>query len=185
MKLYLALLGFIFLSLTANAQQKPTDVDKSPLDVSYLPANFPILKMNGKAGDAPVARVLYSRPSKNNRDIFGGIIKYGDVWRLGANEATEIEFFKNIKINGKTVNKGRYTLWAVPNENTWTIILNNEKDIWGLYYNQKKDALRFDVPVQRINDDVEALTIYFDTIKDGGQMNILWDNVKVAVPFKY
>jgi hypothetical protein len=185
MKFYLTLVCLFTLSLGSFAQQKPTDIDKSPLDVSYYPQNFPILKMNGKAGDAPVARVIYSRPNRNNREIFGGIIKYGEVWRLGANEATEIEFFKNVKINGKTISKGRYTLWAQCGEDNWTMILNNEKDIWGLFYNPKKDVVRFDVPVQKNSDNVESFTMYFDPAKDGASLNILWDNVKVAVPIKF
>jgi hypothetical protein len=182
---FLAVCICLCFTTLINAQQKPTDVDKSPLDISYFPQNFPILKMNGKAGDAPVARVIYSRPMKANRQIFGGIVKYGEIWRLGANEATEIEFFKNAKINGKVVPKGRYTLWALCNENSWTLIINNEKDIWGLFYNPKKDVLRFDVPVQRNQDSVEALTIYFDAAKDGAFLNILWDDLKVAAPIKF
>jgi hypothetical protein len=185
MKFYFALVCFFTLSLGAFAQQKPTDIDKSPLDVSYYPQNFPILKMNGKAGDVPVARVIYSRPNRNNREIFGGIVKHGEIWRLGANEATEIEFFRNVKLNGKTINKGRYTLWAQCNEDKWTMILNTEKDIWGLFYNPKKDVVRFDVPVQRTNENVESFTMYFDQAKDGALLNILWDNVKVAVPIKF
>ena len=82
------------------------EVDKSPMDMSYWPANYPILKMSGKAKDQPIARVIYGRPLKNGRSIFGGIIKYNDIWRMGANEATEIEFFNNVKIAGKPVAKG-------------------------------------------------------------------------------
>ncbi|HRI21421.1 MAG TPA: DUF2911 domain-containing protein [Panacibacter sp.] len=173
------------LSFSVFAQQKPTDLDKSPMDMSYEPANYPILKMNGKAGDQPIARVIYGRPQKTGRQIFGGIVNYNQVWRMGANEATEIEFFKNVKIDGKTVAKGRYSMYAICNENKWTIILNTEKDIWGLSYNQKKDILRTDVPVKNTDSPVEAFTIYFDEVKGGANMNILWDSVRVALPISF
>ncbi len=115
MKCLLLSLSLLF-STCLLAQQKPTDLDKSPMDMSYWPANYPILKMSGKAKDVPVARVIYGRPLKNGRDIFGGIIKYNELWRLGANEASEIEFFKNVKIDGKAIPKGRYTLYCIPTE---------------------------------------------------------------------
>src|SRR5215813_1619409 len=121
----ICLILFCLLSISSFAQQKPTDLDKSPLDISYSPSNYPILKMNGKVKDAPNVRVIYSRPQKLGREIFGIIVTYDQVWRLGANEATEIEFFKNVKINGRTIAKGRYTLYAICTDSVWTIILNS------------------------------------------------------------
>ena len=125
------------LQLIAFAQQKPTDLDKSPLDVSYSPSNFPILKMNGKQTEGPFARVLYSRPQKAGRTIFGGIVNYEQVWRLGANEATEIEFFKMPGLPEKYLERPLQHVCNLPRK-TWTIVLNNEKDVWGLFYNAKK-----------------------------------------------
>ncbi len=178
-------MAFLLLSFcSAEAQQKPTSLDKSPLDVSYCPPNYPILKMNSKVDPHPVARVLYSRPLKAGRPIFDGIVRFGEIWRVGANEATEIEFFRNIKFGNKTIHKGRYTLYAICQPETWTIIINSEKDAWGIYYNQKKDVARIDVPVQKSNEIVEPLTIYFEEAKSDYFLNIMWDDVKVAVPFK-
>lgn len=182
-KNFLAL--FCLLSLNILAQQKPTDLDKSPMDMSYSPQNYPILKMNGKITDPPLARVIYGRPQKAGRLIFGGIISYNQVWRLGANEATEIEFFKNVKINGKPLAKGRYSMFAICDTGKWTIIFNNDKDIWGLAYNQKKDALRVDVPVINTDAIAEAFTIYFEDVKGGTNFTVLWDSVKVSLPITY
>ena len=176
---------FCLLAISCLAQQQPTELDKSPMDMSYSPPNYPILKMNGKVTEQPVARVIYSRPQKAGRTIFGGVVTYNQIWRLGANEATEIEFFKNVKINGKQLPKGRYTLYAICTETKWTIIFNTEKDIWGLAYNEKKDALRVDVPVQNTDTPAEALTMYFEDIKGGTALNILWDNVKVILPIYF
>ena len=134
-----------------------------------------------------MARVIYSRPAVNSRKIFGGLIEYGNVWRVGANEATEIEFFKEILIGGKKIKKGRYTLYAIPAEKKWTIILNKETDTWGAFiYDAKKDVLRIDVPVENMADNVESFTIYFDKISNYHSnyvMNALWENAKVSVSF--
>ncbi len=165
------------------AQQKPTELDKSPLDVSYWPANYPILKMSGKAKDIPSARVVYSRPFKNNRTVFGGIIKYGEMWRLGANEATEIEFLKNVKIGGKPLPKGRYTLYCIPEETKWTIIINKDNYSWGNFvYDAKKDALRTEIAIDKIADNIEAFTMYFEETKTGANLLMLWDDVKAILP---
>ncbi len=170
------------ITALAVAQPKPTELDKSPLDVSYCPANYPILKMNGKATDVPMARIIYSRPQKAGRTIFGGIVKYNELWRLGANEATEIEIFKPTKINGKSLAKGRYTMFCIPTETKWTIIFNSEKDAWGLTYNAKKDVLRVDVPVEKNTETVEAYTMYFETVAKGYNLVIMWDNAMAKIP---
>ncbi len=166
------------------AQQKPTDLDKSPMDMSYWPANYPILKLNGKAKDAPVARLIYSRPQKNGRVIFGGIQKYGEMWRLGANESTEIEFFNSVKIGNKTITKGRYTLYCMLNSaDKWTIIVSNDNYSWGNYnYDQKKDVVRVDIKPEKNIDVIENFTMYFDSTKDGANLVILWDDVKAVLP---
>lgn len=182
MKYSLFLVGALLATHFAIAQPKPTDLDKSPLDVSYYPPNYPITKMSGKTTVNPSARILYSRPQKKGRIIFGGEVKYGEVWRLGANETTELELFKNAVIAGKKIPKGRYSMFCIPNENQWTIIINKENYTWGSFtYKSDKDLVRFDVPVQKNTEEVEALTIYFE---NAGQNNlvILWDSAKVVVP---
>lgn len=153
--------------------------------MSYSPQNYPILKMNGKVADAPAVRVIYGRPQKAGRLIFGGIVSYGQLWRLGANEATEIEFFKNAKIAGKPLAKGRYSMFAICDTGKWTIIFNSDKDIWGLAYNQKKDVLRVDVPVTNADAIAEAFTMYFEDVKGGANLTILWDSVKVSLPITF
>lgn len=183
MKQTLAIIMVLCCSLAATAQQKPTDLDKSPMDMSYYPSNYPILKMNGKARTEPQARVIYSRPLKNNRTIFGGIVKYGELWRLGGNESTELEVFKNLKIGGKVVPKGRYTLYCIPYENKWTIIINKDTFSWGSFsYNAKKDLLRIDVPAVTTDDVTEAFTMYFEDTASGANLVMMWDNVKASMP---
>jgi len=164
-------------------QQKPTELDKSPMDMSYWPANYPLLKMSGKAKAFPIARVIYGRPLKNGRAIFGGIVKYNELWRLGANEATEIEFFSNVKIGGKSLAKGRYTVYCIPHENKWTLIISKDNYVWGSFtYDSKKDVLRADADIDRNTEPVEAFTIYFEETKMGANMIILWDDIRAVLP---
>ena len=182
--LFLALA--LVASILANAQQKPTDLDKSPMDMSYWPSNFPMLKLSGKASGDPFARVIYGRPQKNGRTLFGDIVQYNTIWRLGANEATEIEFFVPVKIDGKLVPKGRYTLYSIPNETNWTLILNTDNFSWGNFsYNAKKDLLRVQVPVIKTMDTTEAFTLYFEETNLGAGLIVLWEQVKVMLPISF
>lgn len=180
----LALLIFTVSFLYSFSQSgKLPEVDKSPMDVSYYPANYPILKIQNKASEPLVARILYSRPQKQGRKVFGELVEYGKVWRLGANEATELEFFKDVKIGGKKVSKGRYTLYAVVTEDIWTIILNKDTDTWGAFkYDSKKDVLRTDVPIQKTNELAESMSMWFEKTVGGISLNIAWEQVKISLP---
>lgn len=184
------LFAFAFLvSLQAAAQTsvfKMPALDKSPMDMSYYPANYPVLRVQDKAKEPLVARVIYSRPMKNGRTIFGDLIEYNEVWRLGANEATEIEFFRDVMIGGKKVLKGKYSLFALPAADQWTIIINKDTDTWGAFkYDGKKDVARVSVPVEKIAEPVEAFSIQFDKASGGAAMVIAWDVVKVNVPIAF
>jgi len=172
-----------FLSYSAIAQTDLPPVDKSPMDMCYYPVNYPVLKIQDKITEPLVARVVYSRPKKESRTIFGGLVEYGKVWRLGANEATEIEFFQKVNIGGKKISKGRYTLYALVNENSWTFILNKETDTWGSFkYNPDKDVVRVDVPVEKITDNIESLAMVFEKANSNINLIVAWENVKVALP---
>jgi hypothetical protein len=169
--------------LAGYAQAKAIPLDKSPLDVCYFPDNYPKLKIQGKASDPLMARVIYSRPGKDGRVVFGELIAFGKLWRLGANEATEIEFFQNVKIGNDKVKKGRYTMYTIPEAGNWTVIFNKENDTWGSYgYDAKKDIAKIIVPVQSITESVELFTIDMDKINNGFNLNISWDNTKISLP---
>jgi hypothetical protein len=102
---------------------------------------------------------------------------------LGANESTEIEFFANVKISGKPVAKGRYTLYCIPTENKWTLIVNKDNYSWGQYvYDAKKDLLRTDLDVEKNTEVIEAFTMYFEETKTGANLIMLWDDRKVVLP---
>jgi hypothetical protein len=181
-KLFILAVSTFVLAVTALAQDLPS-VDKSPMDIAYYPTSYPQLKIRGKATDPLAARVIYSRPQKNGRTVFGSLVEYGKVWRLGANEATEIEFYKPVTIGGKKVPAGRYTLYALVNEKTWTFIINKETDIWGAFkYDESKDVARVDAAVEVTTDSVESLSMTF--AKSGNDLSLVvaWDNVKAKMP---
>lgn len=172
MKALVMLIGLLILS-PAIAQTPQTRI--SPLDVASY-----------KYKDTYV-KVMYSRPSKKNREIFGKLVPFGQIWRTGANEATEITFTRDVSILGKTVTAGTYSLFTIPNPNTWTIVLNKEVGQWGAYnYNAKQDIGRWDVSVKRLSEkSVEMFTIQFENKNNIAEMTICWDDICVALPIQF
>jgi hypothetical protein len=175
---------FLLFSIATIAQSGLPAVDKSPMDMCHYPAQYPNLKTQDRTTEPLTARVIYSRPKKEGRTIFGGVVEYGKLWRLGANEATEIEFYRPVMIAGKKIPKGRYTLFAIVNEKSWTFIVNKETDIWGSFkYSPDKDVVRVNAPVQTMNEPVESLAMTFEKQNQDINLVIAWENVKVALPF--
>ena len=184
---HLVMLAGLLISATlVTAQPNSPTMDKSPLDISYYPVDYPVLKIQDKVSEPLVARVVYSRPQKNGRKLFGELVSYGKVWRLGANEATEIEFFKDVKIAGNKVKKGRYTLYALVDSDKWTMILNKETDTWGAFkYDTGKDVLRIPVPVEKQTVITEAFSIEFEKAGKGANLVINWDDILVKLPITW
>ncbi|MBD0352329.1 MAG: DUF2911 domain-containing protein [Flavisolibacter sp.] len=156
-------------------------IDISPMDISYYPADLPIKKMKDSAL-VPDMRIIYSRPHRQDRKIFGELVKYGEPWRLGANEATEIEFFNPVTIQGKSIPRGRYILYCIPQVNNWTIVFNNNTFSWGLKFNPQQDVYRFQIPVQNSNPTIEYLTIVFEETTNGATLTMAWENIIARLP---
>lgn len=173
---------------SAGSQQKenvvPSGLDKSPMDMCYYPENYPVLKMQHKEPGPLIVRVIYSRPQKNGRPIFGSLIEYGKPWRLGANEATEIEFFKDVNIQQKRVPRGRYILYCVPYADKWKIRLNGDLNTWGLQIDSTKDLFEFEIPISKTNYPYEYFTIEFESAQPGLQLSMMWDSVRAVLPIK-
>lgn len=170
-------------SISDNAKSM---LDKSPMDMIYLPVNYPVLKMSGKLKELPIARVIYSRPIKEGRSIFGNIVKYGSYWRLGANESTEIEFFREVTITGQKVKKGRYIIYCIPSEDSWTIKLNSDLYTWGLKVHELGDIYSFNIPVVVMPREYDVFTMQFAEINNNtAELLMAWDNRKASIPIKY
>ncbi len=128
--------------------------------------------------------ITYGQPSKKDREIFGKLVPYGQVWRTGANEATTVQFKKDVTFGGKKVKAGTYSLFTIPTENEWTIILNSELGQWGAYkYNDIKKNNVAEVKVKATNTAsfMEKLTITTDDKK----ITIGWDKTSVSVDTKF
>ena len=168
----LSIVGFAMTMLFAtqmNAQKFP-GLDKSPMDAALY---------RTERNAPPLAKVVYSRPQLNGRSL-SSLVPEGQVWRTGANEATEITFYSDATIGGKAIKAGTYTLFTVPGEKEWKVILNSDINAWGSYSHDKsKDVVEVSAPVSMADDSIEAFAITFD--KDG-TMHLGWDKVRVAVP---
>jgi hypothetical protein len=178
--------AFLLLVIVSHtsAQGRFPVLDKSPMDMAYYPNNYPLLKIQDKVTGPLLARVIYSRPQRSGRNVFGELLEYNKVWRLGANEATEIEFFADMVIANKIVPKGKYTLYAIPNPDKWTIIVNRDTDTWGAFkYDMAKDVVRLDLPVEKLAEPLEAFSIVFEKGNNGGYlMTAGWDAAAVSLP---
>jgi len=136
-------------------------------------------------------RVFYNRPSKKGREIFGGLVPYDQVWRTGANEATTFETNKDLIIEGLSLKAGKYSLWTIPHENTWTIIFNTEHGQWGVNSkgepnrNPTLDVLKVDVHAVQQEQVFEQFTIEFQETGEDAEMVLMWDQTLVSIPFTY
>jgi len=165
----------VFLS-TATYAQEVLKLRASPLAIASIRYKEAYLK------------ITYSQPQKLGREIFGALVPLGQVWRTGANEATEITTTKDISINGSTLKAGTYSLFSIPDKEKWTIIFNHDLGLWGAYnYNQKMDALRVEVVVKPSPENVvyEPFTIRIDQKTDTAEIFLLWDKTQVSFPIQF
>lgn len=125
--------------------------------------------------------IVYSRPGVKDRDIWGGLVSYNEVWRTGANEATIIEFVDDVTVEGHKVPKGKYGLFTIPGEKEWTIILNKTWDQWGAFnYDETQDFLRFKVKPRKSNF-TERLLFTFDYVSPySANIVIEWKDLAVS-----
>ena len=141
-------------------------------------------------GDLTI-KVFYNRPSKKGREIFGGLVPFDKVWRTGANEATTFETNHDILIEGQTLKAGKYSLWTIPRETSWTIIFNSEHGQWGLNskgesnHNPELDVLRVDVHAVQQEQEFEQFTIAFENTGEDAEMVLIWDKTLISVPFTF
>lgn len=134
--------------------------------------------------------VFYNRPYKKGRVVFGKLVPYGKTWRTGANEATRFETSTDLLFGDKTLKAGKYSLWTVPNEQTWQVVFNSEIPLWGIDYNGEAqrnpgtDAVVVEVPVNHSQEkEFEQFTISIENATDGIELNFIWDKTIVSVPF--
>ncbi|MFN3874975.1 MAG: DUF2911 domain-containing protein [Flavobacteriales bacterium] len=147
-----------------------------------LPQPSPLGKVEQVVGLTTIT-VEYSRPSAKGRTIFGGLVPFGEVWRTGANKCTTIEFDTPVEIAGQPVKAGKYSLFTVPGEESWLVILNRNTDLWGADERKEgDDVLRVKVPRGKVEDPVETFTITFSLGRmDNAVMNLLWEYMWIPI----
>ncbi len=186
--LYLCLVGILFgFSVTAQTTTAPVKyppLDPSPMDALYYPINA--VKVKKDDNSMPIIKVLYSRPAKKGREVFGILEPFDKVYRMGANENTEITFSKPVKIGNKKVKAGTYSFFAIPNAKKWTLILNKQTDRWGAYnYDATKDVVRVDVDANKTDRAIENFSMTFTDLSNGATLVIGWDKTEVMLPILF
>ena len=177
MKKLTLLTSILFLTLlsTKMQSQKFSALDKSPMDV----ASFPSIHDDHNTQ----VKVIYSRPQLKGRAL-DSLITKGKVWRTGANEATAIIFYKDMKLGKTNIKAGTYSLATIPGEKEWVIILNSDVNVWGAYsYKKENDVARITVPASSGEEVVEAFSIALESSDNGVNMILGWSKLRVIVPF--
>jgi hypothetical protein len=151
--------------------------DKKPLSP---PATASVTFADGKT-----VTINYSAPSMRNRKVFGGLVPYDKVWRTGANAATSLKTDVNLTIGGTAVPAGSYTLYTIPSQNNWTLIINKQTGQWGTKYDQSQDLARIPMKVTQRSSGLELFTISLNqTGGDSADLKIEWENTLASVDVK-
>ena len=125
----------------------------------------------------------YGRPAKRGRTVFGGVVPYGEVWRTGANAATQFRTDKALDFGGTVVPAGFYTLWTIPSPTGWKLIVNGETGEWGTVHKPEKDLYTIEMKVTALPSPIERFTISVDPAPQGGTLNMDWDTTRASAAF--
>lgn len=170
----LATLMLALVLTTSVSAQEFSGIDKSPMDMAAYPTDY---KVSEKA-----VRIIYGRPQLKGRSM-EELAPTGKVWRTGANEAPEITFYKDVKFGGKDIKAGTYSLFTIPGESEWTVILNKNLNQWGSYfYDEASDVARVTVPNGSDAASLEEFSMTFKDVDGGVHLVMGWDKTRVAVP---
>lgn len=177
MKQRTAILGLILIAAFS------TSIASAQEDASKRPS--PAAQAQCKFNDGKTVTVDYSSPRVKGRKIFGGLVPYGEVWRTGANEASTFVTDANVVVGSKDVSAGNYTIFTVPKEDKWTLIINKKTGEWGIPYKYESDELaRTDMTVSKPSSMMENFTISFDQNGSSCKMNMSWENTRASVEIK-
>ena len=174
--LFVAVLAIVLMCNNELSAQNFAGLDKSPMDAAAYPA--------GHGDSDKMVKVVYSRPQLNGRTV-EELAPSGKVWRTGANEATEITFYKDVVFGGEAVEAGTYTLFTIPGDDEWTVVLSNAENVWGAYtYDDSEDVVSVKGAVSNNPASVEAFSIAFGGSDSDVNMYLGFGNVLVTVPVK-
>ena len=171
--LVVTILFFSGIFLNQAIAQDFKGLDKSPMDLASYPDNYRI--------SDKVIKIIYSRPQLKGRSLTN-LAKLGKKWRTGANEATEITFYKDVNFGGTEVKSGTYTMYTIPGETTWTVVLSSKVNVWGVYFHKdENDVAKVSVPVKKSEKIIDLFSIVID--KDM-TIHMGWGDVILSIPVK-
>jgi hypothetical protein len=147
-----------------------------------LPAPSPSASFSQKFGLTEI-KMEYSRPSVSARKIFGNVVTFGKIWRMGANDATKFTTTDSITVAGKGLSKGTYIVLAIPNKDEWSIIFNNNLAVSYENYKPESNVLEVKVKAEKAVQFVESFTIQSTNLsKTGCDLELTWENTLVRIP---
>ncbi len=171
---------FVFLAAGALTLGLMAALGSAQMDKASRPS--PAAKVTCALGDGKTITVDYSRPRAKGRKIFGGLVPYGEVWRAGANEATTFVSTADLMVGGSHVPAGSYTIFTIPNQDKWTLIISKKTGEWGIPYpGADNDLVRVDMKVSKLPSAVENFTIGFDKAAGGCTLRMDWETTRASV----
>jgi len=146
-------------------------LDKSPMDIASFPSNYRVSEK--------VIKILYSRPQLKGRSL-EKLAPLGKKWRTGANEATEVTFYKDVVFGGTAVKAGTYTMYAIPGKTTWTVALSSQLNVWGVYFHKdENDVAKVTTPVKQTEENLDVFSIAID---EDMTINMGWGTTLISIP---
>jgi len=146
-------------------------LDKSPMDIASFPSNYRVSEK--------VIKIIYSRPQLKGRSL-EKLAPLGKKWRTGANEATEVTFYKDVVFGGTAVKAGTYTMYAIPGKTTWTVVLSSQLNVWGVYFHKdENDVAKVTIPVKQTEENLDVFSIAID---EDMTINLGWGTTLISIP---
>ena len=146
-------------------------LDKSPMDIASFPSNYRVSEK--------VIKIIYSRPQLKGRSL-EKLAPLGKKWRTGANEATEVTFYKDVVFGGTAVKAGTYTMYAIPGKTTWTVVLSSQLNVWGVYFHKdENDIAKVTIPVKQTEENLDVFSIAID---EDMTINLGWGTTLISIP---
>ena len=146
-------------------------LDKSPMDIASFPSNYRVSEK--------VIKIIYSRPQLKGRSL-EKLAPLGKKWRTGANEATEVTFYKDVVFGGTAVKAGTYTMYAIPGKTTWTVALSSQLNVWGVYFHKdENDVAKVTIPVKQTEENLDVFSIAID---EDMTINMGWGTTLISIP---
>jgi len=174
MKKIILLVAVFALSIGFSNQaiaQNFKGLDKSPMDIASFPSNYRVSEK--------VIKIIYSRPQLKGRSL-EKLAPLGKKWRTGANEATEVTFYKDVIFGGAAVKAGTYTMYAIPGKNTWTVALSSQLNVWGVYFHKdENDVAKVTIPVKQTEENLDVFSIAID---EDMTINMGWGSTLIRIP---